>query len=176
MQLDALSEAGCDEVFQERASGTRDDRPVLGDLLSRLAPGDAVVVWRLDRLARSTRHLIELSDRFSRDGVDLVSLRESIDTSTASGRMYFGVMAVLAQFEADMTRERTRAGVRAARARGARVGRPAKDDAFTTATMLVSSGATVSEACRRAGISRSTYYTHGGSARPSAIGGRDERG
>jgi DNA invertase Pin-like site-specific DNA recombinase len=161
MQMDALREAGCDEVFAERASGTRDDRPELERMLARLREGDSVVIWKLDRLARSTRHLIELSERFERDGVALVSLRESIDTRTATGRLFFRLMASLAEFEADLTRERTRAGLEAARRRGRRPGPPVRcREPYDTARRLHEGGMTVAEACELAGISRETYYRY----------------
>ena len=161
LQVDALRDAGCDRIYSEHASGTLSDRPELDRMLAALEPGDSVVVWKLDRLARSTRHLIELSERFERDGVALVSLRDQIDTSTAAGRLFFRLMASLAEFEADLTRERTRAGLQAARRRGRRLGPPVRcARPAETARVLAEGGMSVTEACERAGISRSTYYRY----------------
>lgn len=159
LQVDALEEAGCDAVFSEKASGARGDRPELDALLGRIGPGDTLVVWKLDRLARSTRQLLSLSDRFEREGIDLVSLHERIDTSTPMGRMWFTMTAAMAELERDMIVERTRAGLEAARAKGVRLGPPRRcGKQVETARALVADGHTVKDACERCGISRQTYY------------------
>jgi DNA invertase Pin-like site-specific DNA recombinase len=124
LQLDALTEAGCVKVFVDRASGTVDDRPELVRLLDQLRPGDTVVVWRLDRLARSLRHLIELVGLFEERQVGLRSLQEALDTSTSAGKLVFHIFGALAEFERALIVERTRAGLEAARARGRKGGRP----------------------------------------------------
>lgn len=126
LQLDALTAAGvpAENITREHASGVRSDRPALGELLSRLGERDRLSVWRLDRLARSTRHLLELTDELQRRGVAFRSLRDSIDTTTPTGRFFFTVTSALAELEADLTRERTRAGLAAAKSSGKRLGRP----------------------------------------------------
>jgi DNA invertase Pin-like site-specific DNA recombinase len=112
------------KVFVDRASGTVDDRPELTRLLDQLRPGDTVVVWRLDRLARSLRHLIELVGLFEERQVSLRSLQEALDTSTSAGTLVFHIFGALAEFERALIVERTRAGLEAARARGRKGGRP----------------------------------------------------
>lgn len=159
LQVEALERAGCDEIISEKASGARDDRPKLDSLLKRLKPGDALVVWKLDRLARSTNHLLRLSERFETDGVNLVSLHDHVDTSTPQGRFWFTMVAAMAELERDLTVERTKAGLEAARARGAKIGHPRTcGKQVETAVSLHEGGMTVKEACERTGISRQTYY------------------
>lgn len=159
LQIAALRGAGCVEIFSESASGARSDRPQLDALLDVLERGDTVVVWKLDRLARSTKQLLELSERFQRDGIYLVSLHDQVDTSTPQGKLWYTMTAAMAELERDMIIERTNAGLAAARARGARMGRPRTcGKQFETAAQLHEGGMTVKEACERTGISRQTYY------------------
>lgn len=126
MQVDALAAAGvpAENIVTEEASGTRADRPNLAGLIERAGEGDRITVWRLDRLFRSTRHLLELTDQLRERGVAFRSLRDSIDTATPTGRFFFTVTSALAELEADLIRERTRAGLEAARSRGIVLGRP----------------------------------------------------
>ncbi len=124
LQLDALNAAGCIRVFTDFASGGRDDRPELARALDYLQPGNVLVVWRLDRLGRSVRHLIDLTAQLQNRAVGLRSLQEAIDTTTAGGRMVFHVLAALAELERELIRERTLAGLAAAQRRGRRGGRP----------------------------------------------------
>jgi DNA invertase Pin-like site-specific DNA recombinase len=124
LQVDALERAGCYRVFTETASGTRSDRPTLEQLLDQLQPGDTLVVWKLDRLGRSLRHLVDTVTRLTERGVGFRSLQEAIDTTTPGGTLVFHVFAALAEFERDLIRERTSAGLAAAHARGRRGGRP----------------------------------------------------
>ncbi|MBW8174018.1 recombinase family protein [Ornithinimicrobium sp. Arc0846-15] len=128
LQVDALVQAGVplENVARESASGTSTTRPMLNELLGRLEPGDRLTVWRFDRLFRSTRHLLEVTDDLRSRGVEFRSLRDNIDTTTASGRFFFTVTAALAEMEADLTRERTKAGLAAAKASGKQLGRPTK--------------------------------------------------
>jgi DNA invertase Pin-like site-specific DNA recombinase len=127
LQLAALGEAGCRRIFQEKVSGARRDRPELARLLDQLREGDAVVVWRLDRLARSTRDLLELAETIAERGATFRSLNEPwADTATSAGKMVLTVFAGIAEFERSLIRERTSAGRTAARARGVRFGRPRK--------------------------------------------------
>jgi DNA invertase Pin-like site-specific DNA recombinase len=124
LQVDALERAGCYRVFTETASGARTDRPSLEQLLDQLRPGDTLVVWKLDRLGRSLRHLVDTVTGLAEHGIGFRSLQESIDTTTPGGKLVFHVFAALAEFERDLIRERTSAGLAAARARGRHGGRP----------------------------------------------------
>ncbi len=126
LQLDALAGAGCEQVFQERQSGKDRDRPELETCLKVLRKGDTLVVWRLDRLGRSLKDLVEIVHALEDRGVGFQSLTESIDTTNAGGKLVFHVFAALAEFERNLIRERTVAGLAAARARGRRGGRKAK--------------------------------------------------
>ena len=124
LERDALQAAGCERIFVDRASGQLEHRPALDALLEQLRPGDALVVWRLDRLGRSLKHLIEVANDLAELGVALVSLREVIDTSTPGGKLVFHIFGALAEFEKDLVTERTMAGLAAARVRGRKGGRP----------------------------------------------------
>ena len=123
-QLDALKNYGCDVIYNEKITGTKRDRPELEKLLDRMTVGDTVVVESLSRLGRSTKDLIELTELFEKNGVHLVSLKEQIDTSTATGKLLFTLRSAIAQFERDVIADRTREGLVAARARGRKGGRP----------------------------------------------------
>lgn len=125
LQLDALQRVGCERTFEDTASGAASSRPHLDACLDISASGDTLVVWRLDRLGRSLRHLIDVVAELERRAVGFRSLTEGIDTTTAAGRMTFHVFGALAEFERDLIRERTMAGLEAARARGRKGGRPA---------------------------------------------------
>ena len=125
LQVDALDRAGCYRVFTETASGARTDRPTLEQVLDQLRPGDTLVAWKLDRLGRSLRHLVDTVTSLAERGVGFRSLQEAIDTTTPGGKLVFHVFAALAEFERDLIRERTAAGLAAARARGRHGGRPA---------------------------------------------------
>ncbi|KAA8815089.1 recombinase family protein [Bifidobacterium callitrichos] len=128
LQIDALEQAGCDRIFIDAASGAKAHRPELDHMIELLREGDVVVVWRMDRLGRSMQNLVELMNRFQELGVGFVSLTEAIDTTTPGGMLTFNLFAALSQFERDLIRERTQAGLEAARARGRTGGRPAKLD------------------------------------------------
>src|SRR5664279_784631 len=134
LQEDALKQAGCIRVFTDHASGAKASRPELDKMLDQLRPGDVVVVWRLDRLGRSLKNLIALVETLADRGVGFRSLSESIDTTTANGRLFFSIMGALAEFERDLIRERTHAGLAAARARGRVGGRPSVMNAKKIAT------------------------------------------
>lgn len=124
MQTDALIQAGCDELFTEKISGASRDRPELNKLLSFVRKGDVVVVWKLDRLGRSLVDLVRIVNTFRDKGIELVSLKDHLDTQSPGGKLIFHIMAALSEFERDMISERTRAGLIAARARGRVGGRP----------------------------------------------------
>jgi len=123
-QIDALRVAGCERIFTDHASGGSQSRPQLDAVLEYLRPGDTLTIWRLDRLGRSLPHLIQVVQQLDAQGVELVSLTEAIDTSTPTGRLLFHIAASFAEFERDLVRERTQAGLAAAKARGRTGGRP----------------------------------------------------
>src|SRR6476659_9616899 len=151
LQLDALRAAGCEKVYEEKASGAQRERPELKAALGYMRAGDTLVVWKLDRLARSLKQLIETVEGFEPRGIGLRSLTEAIDTTTAGGKLIFHIFAALAEFERGVIRERTLAGLQAARARGRLGGRPpaleAKDLAAAKA-LLKDPGITVAEVAR----------------------------
>lgn len=161
-QTDMLWAYGVDKLYTEKMSGTRRDRPELTRLLEQLEEGDTVIVESLSRLGRSTRDLIELVELFQKKGVQLVSLKESIDTSSSTGKLLFTIMSALAQFERDVIADRTREGLQAARARGHFGGRP-KTDAkkLQQALKLYRSGQyTAREIKELTGITKSTLYRY----------------
>jgi DNA invertase Pin-like site-specific DNA recombinase len=161
LQLDALAGAGCERIWQEKASGSRADRPELARLLDHARPGDVVVVWRLDRLARSLRQLIETAGLLKARGVELRSLTEAIDTTTPGGKLTFHLFGAIAEFERDLVRQRTRAGLDAARSRGRTGGRPKALGAkqLEKARVLLASGAyTKAEVAAELGVSRHTLW------------------
>lgn len=163
LQLDALTAAGCARVFTDTASGTLDRRPQLDKLLETVLPGDVVVVWRLDRLGRSLKHLIATLTELGERQVGFRSLTEGFDTTTAGGRLLFNVMGALAEFERDLIVERTRAGLAAARARGRSGGRPTvmtPDKVRIAAQMYDSRDYTVDQIAKTVGVSRGTVYRH----------------
>ena len=170
-QLDALEAAGCGRVFEEKASGAQRERPALQAALDYMRPGDTLVVWKLDRLARSLEQLVETVEGFGTRGVGLRSLTEAIDTATAGGEPVFHLFAALAEFERGVIRERTLAGLRAARARGRTGGRPPAlkaEDLAAAKAMLRDPGITVLEVARRLGVAASTLYRHLPRARTAA--------
>ena len=157
-QLRALKQAGCEKIVSEVASGALRSRPQLDELLSQLVAGDTLVVYRLDRLGRSLQHLIGLLSDLTSTGVHFISLSEAIDTTTAQGRLMMAMTAALAEFERDLIRERTIAGLEAAHAAGRKGGRPTK---LTPATKTViqtehANGTTVTQLAKDYGVSRST--------------------
>ena len=172
LQLDALKTAGCSRVFEEKASGAQRERPALKAALEYMREGDTLVVWKLDRLARSLKQLIETVEEFGARDVGLRSLTEAIDTTTAGGKLVFHIFAALAEFERGVIRERTLAGLQAARARGRTGGRPpalkAKDLAAAKA-LLLDPEITVVQVAKRLGVAASTLYRHLPRARTAAL-------
>ncbi len=162
LQHDALSAAGCFRSWTDTASGALTDRPELGAVTDALRPGDTLVVWRLDRLGRSLPHLIETVRGLAERGVGFRSLQEAIDTTTPGGRLVFHVFASLAEFERDLIRERTMAGLAAARRRGRVGGRPTVMTAVKTkqAQRMVTAGTPLTEVAEVLGVSRTTLYRH----------------
>lgn len=163
LQLDALDRAGAEKVFTDTTSGAKAARPGLDEALSHLRGGDTLVVWKLDRLGRSLRHLIDTIQALSGRGVGFKSLQESIDTTTSGGKLVFHVFGALAEFERDLIRERTNAGLKAARARGRKGGRPKKLDERRrqqAMTLLKDSSNSIADICKTLRISRSTLYRY----------------
>ena len=164
LQRDALQQAGCDKIFTDTASGSIADRKGLEEAISQLRPGDALIVWRLDRLGRSLRHLIETITALHVQGIGFKSLTEQIDTTTSGGKLIFHIFGALAEFERDIIRERTQAGLQAARARGRQGGRPKLPSTarkVALAKKLYEDQATpVRDVCRDLNISRATLYRY----------------
>lgn len=159
LQLEALELAGCAKVFHETASGARQDRPQLRAALEYARAEDVLVVWRLDRLGRSLTHLVATVNELHERQIGFRSLTEAIDTTTAGGRLTFHLFAAIAEFERELIRERTLAGLAAARASGRKGGKQPADRARVTAGLdLIGKGHTVSEAARIVGLGRSTLY------------------
>ena len=160
-QVDALKKAGCQRMFQDKGSGAKSERPGLKEALEYLRKGDTLLVWRLDRLGRSLRHLIDTVKALEERGIGFRSLQESIDTTTSGGRLVFHIFGALAEFERSLIRERTRAGLAAARARGRRGGRPRalRGKKVELAYKLYDEKQhTVKEICQILDISKPTLY------------------
>lgn len=159
LQLDALAAAGCAKVFEDRASGARADRPGLRQALDYVREGEVLVVWKLDRLGRSLPHLIETVAALERRGVGFRSLTEAIDTTTPGGRLVFHLFGALGQFERDLIRERTRAGLAAA-TRGRKGGRKPviNADKLVRARSMIAKGLTVREAASRLRVGKTALY------------------
>ena len=159
LQLDALTSSGCEQVFHEKVTGKFRDRPELAACLRSLRQGDTLLVWKLDRLARSLKDLVDIVDDLNRRGIGFRSLTESIDTTSTGGRLVFHIFGALAEFEHSLIRERTIAGLTAARARGRRGGRkPAMStaDIRKAAAMLSDPHITKTEVAKHFGVSRVT--------------------
>ncbi len=160
LQTDALRKAGCERVFEDTASGAKSDRLGVAAALAYLRDGDVLVVWRLDRLGRSLPHLIETIGALEARGVGFRSLTESIDTTTPGGRLVFHVFGALGQFERDLIRERTKAGLSAAAARGRKGGRKPviTADKLQRAREHIANGLNVREAAARLKVSKTALY------------------
>lgn len=163
LQVDALEAAGCYRVFTDHASGALDERVELSRLFDQARPGDTVVVWRLDRLGRSLRHLIDTVNSLADRQIGFRSLTENIDTTTSGGKLVFHIFGALAEFERELIRERTNAGLSAARARGRVGGRPKvmTDDKLATAQQMYNSNEfSLAAIARVVGVSRASLYRH----------------
>jgi DNA invertase Pin-like site-specific DNA recombinase len=166
LQIDALQKAGCEKLYREVVSGARTERPVLDRVVDSLRTGDVLVIWKLDRLGRSLKHLVELVNTLRERGVGLQSLNDPIDTTTPQGRLSFNLFASLAEFERDLIRERTQAGLSTARARGRNGGRPkglsaqAEATACAAETLYLERKLSVRQIADRLGISKSTLYAY----------------
>ena len=171
LQLDAVKAAGAERTFTDVASGNRDDRPGLIAAIAFARPGDTLLVWRLDRLGRSLPHLVATLNDLSTRNIGFRSLTESIDSGTAGGRLVLNLFASLASFERDLLRERTMAGLNAARARGRVGGRPqimTLKMVSKAQTLLAEPNVKVADVCKIMGVGRSTLYRHTKQAKASA--------
>ena len=162
LQMDALKDARCEKIFTDQGvSGAKAERPGLNQALSHVRKKDVLVIWKLDRLGRSLRHLLSIIEGLRDRGAHFASIQDGFDTSTASGKMVFSVIGAMAEYERNLTRERTMAGLKAARARGRMGGRPKSLDEsqVKVAIALAEAGElTINEICEQVGCSRSTYY------------------
>lgn len=163
LQKDALEAVGCEKIITDKASGTIRFRPGLEKVKELLRAGDTLVVWRLDRLGRSLRDLIEWMSYLEENNVELLSLQEAINTTTPTGKLTFHLFAALAEFERNLIRERTQAGLEAARARGKKGGRPTaldKDKRDLAVSLYHEKKMTIAKICTMLGISKPTLYTY----------------
>ena len=166
MQIDALKKAGCDKIFLEVAKGAKADRPEWTALLNEIQAGDTLVVWKLDRMGRSLPHLIKTVNELISNNIDIISLNDPINVITAQGRFMFNIFASLAEFEKDLIRERTIAGLKSARDRGRMGGRPkglsekAKRSACSAEALYKQNELTSNEIAAQLGISKTTLYKY----------------
>lgn len=166
LQKDALEKEGCTEVYSEQISGAKTERPKLNEMIGQLRTGDVIVVWKLDRLGRSLRDLVNLISKFQEMGVGFKSLQDNIDTTTPTGKLTFHLFAALAEFERDIISTRTKAGLAAARARGRKGGRPkglskkAQDKARLAESLYKEKERSITEICDHLEISKPTLYRY----------------
>src|SRR5438128_7944827 len=177
LQIDALKEAGCEKWFIDKMTGSKAERKGLDEALAYVRPGDTFVVWKLDRAGRSLTHLIELLKGLQGHGIEFISFTEQIDTTTPGVKLIFHLMVALAEFERDLIRERTNAGLAAARARGRVGGRPKAlrtEKQLTIAqTLFADQKRSIPEICKTLGVSRSTLYRYvGGAAATRTVAGQ----
>jgi DNA invertase Pin-like site-specific DNA recombinase len=166
LQFDALKKAGCEKLFSDVASGAKSDRPELHKMLNEVRKDDLIIIWKLDRLGRSLKNLVELVEQLNQKEVGIKSIQDPIDTTTAQGKLTFNIFASLAEFERDIIRERTKAGLSAARARGRTGGRPkglsqsAQSTACAAETLYNERKLTVHQICEQLTISKATLYSY----------------
>lgn len=161
LQIDALQQLGCERIYQEKISSVKDNRPELENCLKALRAGDTLYIWRLDRLGRSLKHLVQLINQLQDMDCSLVSIKENIDTSTPTGKLTFHIFASLAEFERDLICERTKAGLLSARARGRLGGRPQKlseKEKSMIRQLMKDRNNSASDIAKRFGVSRATVY------------------
>lgn len=163
LQIDALKQAGCEKIFVEKASGAQRERPELKNALEYMREGDCLIVWKLDRLARSLKQLIETIEVLEGSGRGFKSITESIDTTTAGGKLIFHIFGALAEFERSMIKERTKAGLKAAKARGKIGGRPKAlrdEDIQMAKTLLADPNIPIEQIAKTLKISVATFYRY----------------
>jgi DNA invertase Pin-like site-specific DNA recombinase len=166
LQIDALKTAGCHKIFYEVAKGARADRPEWLKLLEEIQKGDTLILWKLDRMGRSLHHLIKVVNDLIAKGVDIISIQDPLNTTSAQGRLIFNMFASLAEFEKDLIRERTMAGLKSARARGRMGGRPkglsekAKKVACTAEALYLQNELKTDDIAEQLGISKTTLYKY----------------
>lgn len=165
LQLDALSGAGCEEIFSEKVSGTKKDRPALDKLLLKISEGDTIYCYKLDRLGRSLKDLVELMGVFEEKGVRFVSLADGIDTAKSGSKLLLNILMCIADFEAEIIRNRTIAGLEAAKKRGVKLGRPVglseKGQVLARkAVQMVEGGASMKQITNELGVSKPTAYKY----------------
>lgn len=171
MQVDALTKFGCEKIITDEVSGSVADRPGLAKLKEILRKGDTLVVWRLDRLGRTLRHLIDWVNELDEQSIGFSSLQEMIDTTNSSGKLIFHIFGALSEFERNLIRERTRAGIEAARSRGRQGGRPKKlsrDKRQLVVDLYKGKKHSISQICEMTGISKPTLYKYVREAEKSA--------
>lgn len=170
LQHDALKNAGCEKIFDDQITGSKIQRPGLEEALEYTRAGDVIVVWRLDRLSRSLKDLIEIVALLDSKNIGLKSLHESIDTSTSSGKLIFHIFGALAEFERNLIRERTNAGLEAARARGRKGGRPKKlnlEKEKLANELYNEKTRSIKQICDLVGVSKPTLYKYLNKNKPS---------
>ena len=163
LQVDAMKEAGCDRIYDDKISGSKTERNGLDKALNSVREGDTLVVWKLDRLGRSLQHLISVVNELKKGGVYFRSLKENLDTSSSTGKLIFHIFGALAEFERDIIRERTMAGLAAARARGRVGGRPkslSEEKIKLAKTLWNDKSNSIGEICNMLGISKATLYRY----------------
>ncbi|RZK56190.1 MAG: recombinase family protein [Pedobacter sp.] len=166
LQIEALEKAGCETIFRETISGATKVRPELDKMISQFRKGDELVVWKLDRLGRSLKHIIDLVLRLSEEGIIIKGLTDGVDTSTINGRLFLNIMASLAEYERELIRERTKAGLESARARGRTGGRPKGFTKDTISKLLVMRSVykdfdkTPEEIYKGLQLTRATFYRY----------------
>lgn len=166
LQLDALKKAGCKKIYQDMMSGAKSERPALQEMMAQLREEDVIVVWKLDRLGRSLKNLVELTNQIIEKKAGLKSLHDPIDTTTSQGRLVFNIFASLAEFERDLIKERTMAGLSAARARGRLGGKPkglsqkAESTACAAETLYKEGKLSVKQILEQLSISKATFYNY----------------
>ncbi|MBP1040049.1 recombinase family protein [Vagococcus sp. BWB3-3] len=160
-QIGELEQYGVDKIYTEKESGLKEERPVLNHVLTLLQPGDTFVIFKLDRLARSTQHLLQLVDGFAKNDIQFVSLQNNIDTTTPTGKLLFTIMGAFAEMEATLIRERVTAGLKAAREKGVKLGRPSPHKQIDQAIHLyLNTEANVMTILAKCDITAPTLYKH----------------
>lgn len=166
LQIEALEKAGCDKIYQEKVSGSTKNRPELDKMIEQLRKDDELIVWRLDRLGRSLKHIIDLVLNLNEKGIIIKGLTDGVDTSTINGRLYLNIMASLSEYERELIRERTNAGLTSARARGRTGGRPKGFTKDTVSKLLIMRAVykdttkTPEEIYQGLHLTRATYYRY----------------